>query len=231
MSARRFAGAHVLAVDLSRASLAFAERRARELGTVDIEFMHADILDLDRLGRRFDVVECVGVLHHMEDPERGLGILAALLAPDGLMKIGLYSEIARRAHRAARALARENGYQATAEGIRAARAHVLSLRADHPAHALAGRADFYSLSGCRDLMLHVHERRFTLPAVAAMLEAAGLEFIGFEFRDSWMLARYRERFPEDGGATSLENWHRYECDHPATFTSMYAFWARKRAPA
>ncbi len=64
-----------------------------------------------------------------------------------------------------------------------------------------------------------------------MLDAAGLEFIGFEFRDSWMLARYRESFPDDDAATSLENWHRYECDNPSTFSSMYAFWARKHAPA
>ena len=32
-------------------------------------------------------------------------------------------------------------------------------------------------------------------------------------------------------ATSLENGHRYECDNPSTFSSMYALWARKHAPA
>ena len=230
MSARRFAGARVLAVDLSRASLAYAVRKARELGADSVAFMQADILDLGRLDRSFDVIECVGVLHHMEDPARGLGALSGLLRPNGLMKIGLYSEIARGAHRAARDLVRDHGYVATAEGIRAARQHVLSLPAPHPAHTLVERADFYSLSGCRDLILHVQERRFALPAVAAMLDAAGLEFIGFEFADSWMAQRYRDRFPDDATATSLENWHRYERDNPATFASMYTFWVRQKTP-
>ena len=226
MSARRFDGARVLGVDLSRASLAYAARKADELGADTVTFLQGDILDLDRLERTFDIIECVGVLHHMERPERGLEILARLLRPKGLMKIGLYSETARAAHRAAQNLVRDHGYPATADGIRRARAHILSLAADHPALPLAEHADFHSLSGCRDLIFHVHERRFTLPEIETMLRRAGLAFIDFEFVDSWMLARYRERFPDDASATSLENWHRYERDYPATFASMYAFWVR-----
>ena len=224
MSARRFAGARVLAVDLSRASLAYASRKADELGADTIEFLHGDILDLDRLDRTFDVIECVGVLHHMEDPERGLRTLGGLLRPQGLMKLGLYSEIARTAHAAARKLVGDRGYPGTVEGIRAARQQLMSLPADHPARSLAERADFYSMSGCRDLVFHVHERRFEVPEIGAMLGRAGLSLIGFEFTDSWTLARYRERFPDDVPATSLENWHRFERDNPATFAAMYAFW-------
>ena len=224
-------GARVLAVDLSRASLAFAARKAGELGAEAISFLHGDLLDLDRLDRTFDVIECVGVLHHTEDPERGLGTLAGLLRPKGLMKIGLYSETARSTHRAAQRLVRDRGDPGTAEGIRAARQHLLSLPAEHAARPLAERADFYSLSGCRDLMFHVHERRFTLPEIATMLERAGLALIGFEFADSWVPARYRQRFPDDPTATSFENWHRYERDNPATFASMYAFWVRRGDPA
>ncbi len=231
MSARRFEGARVLAVDLSHASLAFAARKAGELGAEAISFLHGDLLDLDRLDRTFDVIECVGVLHHTEDPERGLGTLAGLLRPKGLMKIGLYSETARSTHRAAQRLVRDRGDPGTAEGIRAARQHLLSLPAEHAARPLAERADFYSLSGCRDLMFHVHERRFTLPEIATMLERAGLALIGFEFADSWVPARYRQRFPDDPTATSFENWHRYERDNPATFASMYAFWVRRGDPA
>ena len=68
---RRLAGAQVTAIDLSRASLAYAGRKTRELGIANVDYLHGDILDLDALGRPFDIVFSTGVLHHMEDPEAG----------------------------------------------------------------------------------------------------------------------------------------------------------------
>ena len=35
---------------------------------ININYMQADILHLDKLDRQFDIVESVGVLHHMDDP-------------------------------------------------------------------------------------------------------------------------------------------------------------------
>ena len=60
-----------------------------------MEYLQADILDLYLLGRKFDIIESVGVLHHMDKPIAGWKILTDLLNPGGLMKIGLYSELAR----------------------------------------------------------------------------------------------------------------------------------------
>ena len=50
----------ILALDLSRASLAYAARRAQESGFRNVEFAQADILELGRLQERFDVIECPG---------------------------------------------------------------------------------------------------------------------------------------------------------------------------
>jgi 2-polyprenyl-3-methyl-5-hydroxy-6-metoxy-1,4-benzoquinol methylase len=58
--------------------------------------MQADILDLGKLSRQFDIVESAGVLHHMDDPVAGWRVLTDCLKPGGLMKIGLYSELARQ---------------------------------------------------------------------------------------------------------------------------------------
>ena len=70
-----------------------------------------------RLERRFDVIECVGVLHHMEDPVAGWRVLRRLLEPGGYMKIGLYSERARRHIVAARAFLAARGDPPTPAGI------------------------------------------------------------------------------------------------------------------
>ena len=95
-TAARFKNSTVLAVDLSLASLAYAKRKTEELGVQNIEYMQADILDLGRLNKQFDIIESFGVLHHMDEPMAGWRVLTGCLRPGGLMKIGLYSELARQ---------------------------------------------------------------------------------------------------------------------------------------
>ena len=58
--------------------------------------MQADILHLHHLGKEFDIIESTGVLHHMDEPMVGWKALVDLLKPGGLMKIGLYSDLARQ---------------------------------------------------------------------------------------------------------------------------------------
>src|SRR5205085_4808293 len=62
------------AIDVSVRSLAYAIRMARHYGIANIRFTHADLRDVDGT---FDVVESIGVLHHLDDPLAGLRALAA----------------------------------------------------------------------------------------------------------------------------------------------------------
>src|SRR5262249_52430406 len=114
---RKFTGARVLAIDLSRTSLAYAVRKTRALG-LPIEFAQADILALDGLTRSFDVIEASGSLHHLKDPAAGWRALLRRLKPGGLMLLGLYSRLARADINAARAVIAERGYRGTADDIR-----------------------------------------------------------------------------------------------------------------
>ena len=77
--ALRYPQARVLAVDLSRSSLAYAKRMAGELGVENVEFLQGDLLDLPRLGRRFHYVTCVGVIHHMADPLAAWRVLTEVM--------------------------------------------------------------------------------------------------------------------------------------------------------
>src|SRR5262249_5099377 len=119
--AQQFAGARVLAVDLSRPSLAYARRKTSELGLTQIEYAQADILNLGVLCRSLDLIEAVGVLHHLKDPQAGWRVLVSLLRPGGVMNIGLYSELARQDVVQARAVITERGYGPTADDIRRCR--------------------------------------------------------------------------------------------------------------
>jgi len=228
-TARRFRDASVLAVDLSLTSLAYAARKTREFGIGNIEYRQADILALGELTERFDVVDCTGVLHHLEDPVAGWRILCSLLRPGGMMRIGLYSEIARRHVVRAREFIAAEGFPPTPEGIRACRAAILARSDDALLARVARGEDFYSLSACRDLIFHVQEQRFSLPRIGALIADLGLNFVGFEWPDGETAARYRARYPEDRALTDLASWHRFEADRPDTFVLMYQFWVRKPA--
>jgi ubiquinone/menaquinone biosynthesis C-methylase UbiE len=117
--------AQVLAIDLSLASLAYTRRKTREEGLQNVEYAQADILNWSSIGRTFDRVEALGVLHHLADPKAGM---LSLLAPGGITRVGLYSESARRSIGEARALIAERGCRPTAEGIRALRQTVIRER-------------------------------------------------------------------------------------------------------
>lgn len=227
-AALRFPSADVLAIDLSRASLAYAIRRTRELGIRNIRYAQADILRLHEIDEQFDVIECAGVLHHLRDPLAGWRQLVGRLRGAGIMGIGLYSTIARRSIVEARRFIASRGYPASADGIRRCRGDIMALPDDDPVAQVRWSPDFFSLSGCRDLLFHVEENTLTLPAIKAALAALDLEFLEFQI-DAFAGARFRQRFPQPGAARDLDLWHAFETENPETFAGMYRFWAARRA--
>ena len=224
--AREYPHARILAIDVSLASLAYARRKTREAGLHGVDYAQADILELGALARSFDRIESVGVLHHLADPPAGLRSLLPLLRPDGVMRIGLYSELARAAVVAGRALIAGRGAPTTADGIRAFRQEIFRLPRAAPAAALTAFADFYSTSGCRDLLFNVMEHRFTLPQIKALLAENGLVLHRLVVRPEVMAAFVR-RFPDAAATTDLDCWHAFERANPTTFLQMYEFEVRK----
>jgi 2-polyprenyl-3-methyl-5-hydroxy-6-metoxy-1,4-benzoquinol methylase len=220
-SALRFPKARILAVDISRASLAYARRKSCALGLSNIEYGQADILKLASLGRRFDVIETVGVLHHLADPAAGWRVLLSLLRPHGLMLVGLYSATARQSLAAARAFIAERGYRATAENIRACRQELIQRFGMPPFR------DFSSTSGCRDLLFNVMEHQFTIPQIEDYLDENRLTFLGFEQLPPDVLRQFQQQFPNADAMRDLGSWHAFEKMNPLTFGNMYFFWVQK----
>ncbi len=214
---QKFTGAHTLAVDLSLNSLAHATRKSREMG-LEIEYAQADLLALGSLDRRFDLIEAVGVLHHLADPLAGWRVLLSLLRPGGVMLLGFYSEVARRN------LPRITGQ--SADDVRRERQHLLETSDQR--EVLLACADFFTTSTCRDLLFHVQEHHLTLAGIGQFLDDHGLVLLGFSVDDD-VLAAYRQRFADDPAATDLEHWQEFERDNPDTFAGMYQFWVQKAA--
>jgi 2-polyprenyl-3-methyl-5-hydroxy-6-metoxy-1,4-benzoquinol methylase len=227
-NARRFAYKKITAIDLSLSSLAYGMRKAEELELNNIHFKQADITELHDHDERYDFIECFGVLHHLQDPYVGWQILVNLLNTGGVMRIGLYSDQARKAVVAARQFIEERGYKPLPEDIRHCRQAIFALPEEHPVSVLWDSPDFYTTSECRDLIFHVQEHRLGLRQINDYLQQLGLQFIGFEFPDFHTIRRYGDKYPDDQDAIDLGLWDEFESEHPDTFASQYVFWCRKQ---
>lgn len=226
--ALRYADAEVLATDLSRRSLAFALRMARQLGVDNVRFVENDLLNVSAIDGRFHIVECVGVLHHMRSIAQGLRMLLDKLHEDGLLKLGLYSERARAPVVAARERIAELGLRAVPDDLRRFRQLALSAPAHDPLRRILAFGDFYTLSNCRDLLFHVHEQNMTLSDVRDLLAGAQLDFIGFESADATLNEAYRRRYPEDPSMRDLSRWQALEEALPEALPALYQFWCARR---
>jgi tetratricopeptide (TPR) repeat protein/ubiquinone/menaquinone biosynthesis C-methylase UbiE len=224
-----FQSSKVLGVDISLSSLSYAKRKARELKLTNVEFIHADLLNLHLLNKTFDIIECIGVLHHMDDLVEGWNVLANVLNVRGLMRIGLYSKIARKDIVATQSFIAEKGYPANSCGIRKCRQDIFAMPHSSIFSNMTRITDFYTLSETRDLLFHVQENQFTLLQIAEIINKLGLTFIGFDFDNPLEQKRYLDRFPDDPTATSLHNWHKYEQENSNAFIGLYLFWVQKRA--
>jgi len=215
-TAQRFKGANSLAVDLSLNSLGYAVRKTPP--GLAVTYAQADLLELGSIGRRFDLIEAVGVLHHLADPFAGWRMLLSLLKPGGVMLVGFYSASARRNLPDRSVLPQSSSAQA----IRQARQHLIGqypVLAEHP--------DFFTISSCRDLLFHVQEHHVPLAAIGEFLAAGDLTLLGFDVEDA-VLAAYRQRFPDDPGAVDLDHWQVFERENPDIFSGMYQFWLQKK---
>ena len=223
-TASRFSNCHVTGVDLSLASLAYAQRKSTELRFTNIDYLQADILHLHQMGKEFDIIESAGVLHHMDEPMAGWRVLVDLLKPGGLMKIGLYSELARQHIVEIQKEIASLGLGTSATEIRNFRE--LSRESEiHDVKQLSTFSDFFSLSEFRDLVFHVQEHRFTLPQIKNCLDELGLKFCGFEDKD--VISNFKELHGNEADIYDLELWHQFEERNPQAFDGMYQFWCQK----
>jgi SAM-dependent methyltransferase len=199
-------------------------RKSNELGIDNLKYLQADILDIHDCGKQFDIIETVGVLHHMDEPMAGWSVLSNLLKPGGLMKVGLYSKLGRSHIRKIRNRIAALEIRATNADIRSFRSSLIKLCKKED-QKLIKTGDFFSLSALRDAIFHVQEHCFTIPEIQDCLNKLELKFCGFE--DQRLIARFKKVYGKAADIHDLELWHKLEKKEPDTFEAMYQFWCQK----
>jgi SAM-dependent methyltransferase len=88
--------AHIVHLDMSQASIAIAQARAKIRGLSNITWIHDSLLNLPKLGLdKFNYINCSGVLHHLADPDAGFRALQSVLAGDGAIGLMVYATTGR----------------------------------------------------------------------------------------------------------------------------------------
>lgn len=223
-AATKFKNSFVTAIDLSVRSLCYAKRKSDELDIKNINFIQMDILELSKLKKKYHIIECVGVLHHMDNPFKGLEILNNILKPMGFMMLGLYSNFARKHIERIRIKIEKSKLKLNEENIKEFRKTIINST-DKDSKLITQSSDFYSLSSLRDLIFHVQEHRFTIPEISKYLEKLNLDFCGFENNE--IINEFKVMFKRENDLYNLNLWHQFELKNQRMFAGMYQFWVQK----
>ncbi len=223
-TASKYKNAKIFALDLSFNSLAYAKRKAEELNFNNINFIQGDLLDLRKLNKKFDIIESVGVLHHMANPIIGWKTLTDCLKKDALMLIGLYSEKARENIANIRETINKLKIKTTKKNIINFRKEIFENN-NTKWDSIKYSPDFYSTSGVRDLLFHVQEDRFSIKKIRKHLHELELIFLGFE--GNYVLDRFRKTYDQINDLYNLDKWENFEKNNSRIFSGMYQFWCQK----
>jgi SAM-dependent methyltransferase len=188
--------AAVLGIDLSEGAINVAKERCQRsgistAGTPVPEFKRLSVYDIDQLDGQFDFINCVGMLHHLPDPIQGLQNLASKLAPGGLIHIFVYAELGRweiRLMQQAIALLQNKDAVDYQKGVKIGRQLFATLPKDN--RLVNYEATRWAMENQRDecfadMYVHPQEIDYNIKTLFELIDASGLEFIGFSNPDYW----------------------------------------------
>jgi len=199
--------AEVVAIDLSEKALAVAKERCERSGSwanhePPVTFEAMPLQRASELPGEFDLINCVGVLHHLPDPIAGIKAIASKLAPGGLLHIFVYAELGRweiRLMQEAIALLQGSQKGNYPDGVKVGRALFDTLPEDNRLVQQEKRR--WSMENHRDeafadMYVHPQEIDYNIKTLFELIDAAGLQFVGFSNPQFWQLERLLGDNPE-----------------------------------
>lgn len=168
--------AEITALDLSRPSLARARLHCLLHGSCNIAFQAGDLLDPAVAAGPFELIDAYGVLHHLNDPLKGLKALALRLSEGGILRVMVYSRYARAEEESIRRAFRLLKVHdiATAKGLIASSRPGSRLARFSQASPEAGFD-----SGLADALLHPCVHTFRIDELIELVRQSGLEALLF----------------------------------------------------
>ncbi len=192
--------AEVVAIDISEKALEVAQERCNRSGVIakhkkPVTFQQLRLEEASQLSGEFDLINSVGVLHHLPDPIKGIQELAKKLAPGGIFHIFVYAELGRweiTLMQKAIALLQGNKRGDYKDGVKVGRDIFANLPENNP--ILKQEKERWALENHRDeafadMYVHPQEIDYNGESLFQLIDASGLEFVGFSNPQYWNLER------------------------------------------
>ncbi|EDX86544.1 Methyltransferase domain family [Synechococcus sp. PCC 7335] len=208
--------AEVVGIDLSAGAIAVAKERCQRSGADRASFYNTSIYDVEQIPGKFDLINCVGVLHHLPDPIRGIQALAKKLKPGGIFHIFVYAELGRweiQLTQEAIALLQGDQRGDYKNGVAIGRNLFSALPKEN---RLRQREETrWALENQRDecfadMYVHPQEIDYNVKTLFDLIDASGLDFVGFSNPQYWDLSRLIGSAPDlMDRAAEMEERDRY----------------------
>ncbi len=199
--------AEIVGVDLSEKALSIAQERCQRSGVASkhqapITFKQLQLENATELSGEFDLINCVGVLHHLPEPHKGIKALAQKLAPGGIFHIFVYAELGRWGIQLMQeAIAIIQGEQKGdyQDGVKVGRQLFTNLPENNP--LVKYEKAHWSLENQRDecfadMYVHPVEFDYNIKTLFELIDASGLDFVGFSNPDYWQIERLIDKCPD-----------------------------------
>ncbi len=192
--------AEIVAIDLSEKALEIAEERCNRSGVIakhnkPVKFYNLKLEEATQLEEEFDFINCVGVLHHLPEPEKGIQALAKKLKPGGILHIFVYAELGRweiSLMQKAIAILQADKRGDYRDGVKVGRAIFANLPENN--RILKQEKERWALENHRDeafadMYVHPQEIDYNVETLFELIDASGLDFVGFSNPQYWQLER------------------------------------------
>lgn len=180
-----FKNTEVVNIDFSKTSMDIAKKRAEYQGVTNVTWIEDSILNIPKLGLgKFDLFNCIGVLHHLQDPNLGLKILSDALKADGSGHMMVYAQYGRTGVYQIQELLRmvNRNTKTMQEEVKNAWEIINHLPESNwymKHQALLQDHRNFGDVGLYDLFLHKQDRAYTIPQLYDFVEGAGMNIISY----------------------------------------------------
>lgn len=222
-------------IDVSIENLLYTQKKIVEHGIKNINLYNLDLLNIEKLEKKYDVIIADKVLNQVKDLEYSLNIILDKLNSEGFMKIILKSPISNETEERIRNKInsikqyKENDINSLQE----IRKNILESN-DEDYKKLSSMPIFYNDRSLTKFINPMYKKLIDIKEIKNLINANKLEFIGWaDFIVNRTLKEaimdlYNKNYENDYLKKNLDNWDDFERKNPIIFSDMYKFWVRKK---
>jgi len=183
---KKYKNVKLLGIDLSPTAISICKKRITNYDLNNIELIEMSLLDLDpNVHGKFDLIICIGVLHHLENPTDGLNSLKNVLEDDGFMSIMVYGKYGRTGVYQMQDLMKKINSDTNVEDYSNKINNFKNIYKQLPynnwfklgEHLITDH--IYSDEGIVDLILHCQDRAYTVSELYDFIGKSNLNIIDF----------------------------------------------------